>query len=105
VTTWTAESERRLFDAHCPWCKGSAEQGSRMRTYRCACGAVALGAPIIQFEKVLAAAIAHFDLDLPVTDPRADNPPSWLDAFGIEFSEGGAVGDIDYYYWFKRSGG
>ena len=104
VTTWNAESDDRLFDGHCPWCGQVAAAGSRVHTYSCACGSVAHGALIYEFEKVLGAALASFDLRIDPSDPRAEDPRLWRDEFGIEFREGGRVGDVHYCYWFKRVG-
>jgi hypothetical protein len=102
VTTWRAEADDRLFDGHCPWCGKLAVAAPRMHEYRCSCGAVAHGALIYEFDKVLAPALASFDVQIALDDPRAEDPRTWRDAFGIEFREGGRVADIHYYYWFKR---
>ena len=108
ATTWTKPETTKVFDRICPWCGGTAvDAGLRTAVHlRCACGAIAMGAPAWDFDEVIDDAIDHFALDAKRIGNRAHEPRWWLELFGVDFREGGVAtaGPNEYhFYWFKRA--
>jgi hypothetical protein len=75
----------------------------------CPCGALALGAPLPDFDEVIDDAIDHFALS---PDPWTVNfrpPRLWLAEWGIDIREGGEedrghpLGAVQWF-WFRRRG-
>jgi hypothetical protein len=103
AVTWTTPATTKEFERRCPWCAGAAEPCNARMTYgyRCACGAFALGAPAWDFDEVIDDAMHKLGLSRGVLANRAEEPRWWLELAGVDYKEGGKLGD-SFYYWFKR---
>jgi hypothetical protein len=106
MLTWTTPETNQVFDGVCPWCGATTQPAQIGVSYaqRCACGAFALGAPARDRDEVIDDAIDELRLVPPQVANLFHEPRRWLEPLGIDYREGGKVGERPtiYYYWFKR---
>lgn len=94
------------FDGTCPWCREEATAHGRCAgicfARECDCGALALGAPIRDFDEVLDDAIQHYGIAPDKMKVNFGKPEEWLAESGIDFRDGGTAGTV-HYFWFRRT--
>jgi len=100
------------FSGECPWCGLGLDVGIKTASTplrrRCACGAVAFGAPRGDEAKIIDAMIAYYQIS-PSAELRGKRGDwGWLKDFFIEAQEGGWSDEADRaspvrWRWFKRS--